>query len=149
MSNNLTQTKGEGINREEQQIQTINIDNRKDRRTSNNNNTFNPSEINHTSFLIIHLLSCCCTRVILFCRCPCLWYCSSSSSPAPLSSFSYSVCLLYCNVTVRTNRYYYLSRTPILVFPNESKSETVGARRICTVPTSLGVKLVKYNETLS
>ena len=34
MSNNLTQIKGEERNREEQQIQTINIENRKDRRTT-------------------------------------------------------------------------------------------------------------------
>ena len=88
-------------------------------------------------FLSYSLLSCCCIRhptlslslflifvfVIASCFCISVFYC------------------MYCTI--------YWSGTRNWVFPNGSKSEDIGSRWICTVPTSLGVKLVLWNNKWS
>ena len=83
MTNNLTPTVGRGVKREEQQIQIININNRKD-----NNNTFNSSEINHILLSYYKVFSLDGVPVILLCR----WLCQKnlSLSPAPMSRSSSS-----------------------------------------------------------
>ena len=82
MTNNLTPTIWRGVKREEQQIQIININNRKD-----NNNTFNSSYINHILLSYHKVFSLDGVSVIFLCHCPGLWNSSSSLlSSAPVSS---------------------------------------------------------------
>ena len=65
MSNNLTPSTSEEGNREEHQIQTININYRKD------NNAFNSSEIYHILLSFHTAFSLVAELVILLYHCPC------------------------------------------------------------------------------
>ena len=66
MSNRLTPTRVGGGNREEKQIQTININNRKD--NNNNNNTFNVLQINHILLSYHTVISLVVVPVVLLCH---------------------------------------------------------------------------------